>query len=367
MPKNRVDEWDAVAANNLDVGGTSIAEGIPPGNMNNAMRELMAQAAALKPIGAGQAQTLTAAQQRQARANITAASGFAPGHKNKIINGDFRFWQRGNSFSASGYTADRWHLALFGGSAGTLSRVPIGIGDIQNGHNPIYGLHFARTTAGTGPVVIEHRIEDVRTLAGKRATISFVARCPAPIQIQADLYQVFGSGGTPSAQVGTARGTFTMGANFQLFQVTVDVPNIHGKILGTNENDYLALRILIPETQGTFNDLLILNVQVEEGDGATQFTPRPVAQELALCERYYQLISLTHRFDAPFASSDWYMHYPTRVVMRTAPSAVYNATVANNATGSISATGARFFQFRAQNTNAGGVQVSGNGALEAEL
>lgn len=59
MAKNALADWDTTAANNTDVGGISIAEGMAPANVNNAMREIMAQlatytaalAADLVPIG----------------------------------------------------------------------------------------------------------------------------------------------------------------------------------------------------------------------------------------------------------------------------------------------------------------------------
>lgn len=43
MAKNSVSQWDSTAANNTDVGGINIAEGCPPSNVNDAMREMMAQ------------------------------------------------------------------------------------------------------------------------------------------------------------------------------------------------------------------------------------------------------------------------------------------------------------------------------------
>lgn len=43
MPKNTVNDWDVSPDNNTDVGGVSIAEGCPPGNINNALRVMMAQ------------------------------------------------------------------------------------------------------------------------------------------------------------------------------------------------------------------------------------------------------------------------------------------------------------------------------------
>ena len=54
------DDWSATAADNTDIGGISIAEGMKPSAVNNAIRELMAQLRAanlapldIVPIGAG--------------------------------------------------------------------------------------------------------------------------------------------------------------------------------------------------------------------------------------------------------------------------------------------------------------------------
>jgi len=45
MAKSNVTQYDTTAANNLDVGSISIAEGMAPSNVNNAIRELMAHTA----------------------------------------------------------------------------------------------------------------------------------------------------------------------------------------------------------------------------------------------------------------------------------------------------------------------------------
>lgn len=45
MPKNSYSEWDTVAANNTDIGGTNIAEACAAGNLNDALRKMMAQLA----------------------------------------------------------------------------------------------------------------------------------------------------------------------------------------------------------------------------------------------------------------------------------------------------------------------------------
>ena len=48
------------------------------------------------------------AAEASARQNADAALGARILGKNIVINGDFRFWQRGTGFTAAGYGADRF-------------------------------------------------------------------------------------------------------------------------------------------------------------------------------------------------------------------------------------------------------------------
>ena len=50
MAKNKVSEWSATPANNVDIGGIDIAEGCAPAGINNAIREMMSQ---IKDMQAG--------------------------------------------------------------------------------------------------------------------------------------------------------------------------------------------------------------------------------------------------------------------------------------------------------------------------
>jgi hypothetical protein len=43
MSKDKISQYSSTASNNTDIGGINIAEGCPPSNINNAIRELMAQ------------------------------------------------------------------------------------------------------------------------------------------------------------------------------------------------------------------------------------------------------------------------------------------------------------------------------------
>jgi hypothetical protein len=43
MPKTKISEWSSTPANNTDIDGINIAEGMAPSNVNDAMREMMSQ------------------------------------------------------------------------------------------------------------------------------------------------------------------------------------------------------------------------------------------------------------------------------------------------------------------------------------
>lgn len=90
MAKNAVADWDTTAANNTDIGGISIAEGCAMANLNNGMREMMAQIKTLNPV----AGTLTSIGQHTiwvpavamiASTTSGAATGTAETTTNKVM------------------------------------------------------------------------------------------------------------------------------------------------------------------------------------------------------------------------------------------------------------------------------------------
>jgi len=223
--------------------------------------------------------------------------------RNKLINGGFDIWQRGTSQTSNGYGSDdRWSNENLG-STKTASRQTFTLGQTDVPNNPKY---WARTVvasvAGAGNYCSKiQRIESVYTLAGQTATLSFWAKADASKNMAVELVQWFGTGGSPSSAVtGLGVTTCALTTSWQRFTVTVTLPSISGKVLGSGNDDHLALIFWMDagssfnartnslgQQSGTFD---IANVQLEAGSAPTPFESRPIGTELALCQRYYEAL-----------------------------------------------------------------------------
>ncbi|MCH4543141.1 hypothetical protein [Ochrobactrum sp. A-1] len=230
-------------------------------------------------------QTLTLAQQGRARANIGA--GILAGFRNKIINGGFDLWQRGNNIVATStgvYAADRWRIGTF--TTASLGTATPGTSDVPG--NPTSYIKITRTQAASVVnSVILQRIEDVKTLAGMAATLTFYAQLPLGKVLRAGITQIFGDAG--SASVNTAVGNFVGTGVWEKYQFTIDVPPVLGKTVGGNS----SLQVSIDETENFSSFTINLaRVSLVEGDATAEedpFSPRHIHQELELCRRYYYI------------------------------------------------------------------------------
>lgn len=277
--------------------------------------------------------------------NITPGISGPFALRNKIINGNFDIWQRGTSFTGNDYCVDRWAIGS-AGSTKTLSRQGFTMGQTDVPGEPAYYCRIAVTSvAGVSNYTqLSHKIESVRTFAGKQVTFSFWAKADAAKNMAIELVQEFGSGGTPSAVV-TGIGTqlIPLTASWQKFTKTITIPSITGKTLGTNNGDnlrcnfwfdagadYNARTASLGQQSGTFD---IAQVQIEEGSIATPFEQRPIGYELSLCQRYYTRRN-TIGTNASFGVGHFYTTtsfrfiFPLPVAMRATPALSHDA-VAN--------------------------------------
>lgn len=205
--------------------------------------------------------------------------------ENLLINGGFDIWQRGTSFTATGYTADRWR-ADEGAGAFTVSRQSFVLGQTDVFGEPEFFLECDMSSGSASAPSLEQRVEGVRTLSGVTASLSFYAKVASgTISVTPRLRQNFGTGGSPSTEVDTDGSNITVTSSWQLFEITLDVPSISGKTLGADDNDYLSVMFVLP-TSSIFT-VSIARAKLEAGDVATAFVSSTFSDEIALCQQYY--------------------------------------------------------------------------------
>lgn len=254
--------------------------------------------------------------------------------RNWLINGDFRLWQRGAVFPASvgaRYVADRWQANATGTTvAATREDVPPGGG--QAGRLLAGSRHLLRlevqSVAGAGNMaLVQQRIEDVRTLAGRTVTISFKARSSVDdFRIGVELQQSYGTGGSTARD--SIGASVVLDTLWRWHQVTVEVPGLAGKTLGPDS--YLQLSFWL-DAGADFGgrafaagqksgSVQLAEVQIEEGDTATDFDRRPEALELLLCQRYYETVDVNRILGITYtANGDTRACIPFKVRKRVAP------------------------------------------------
>jgi hypothetical protein len=249
------------------------------------------------------------------------------GRRNIVINGACQVAQRGTSStglggSAPGYTTvDRWQLSVGATSAGRFSTAQVSVTDLPGFAN---AFHLDCTTADTsiaaGEVLkMDYKIEgqDLQQLkkgtsSAEKVTVSFYMKTNKAFTFMCEL----------DDRDNNRR-------NGQQFTTTTDwtrhVLTFAGDTTGTLDDD-TALSMVISFffhagsdfTGGTYsantwesrassdnmravgigsffdstdNDIKITGLQMEVGEQATPFEHRSFGEELALCERYFQLFT----------------------------------------------------------------------------
>lgn len=192
------------------------------------------------------------------------------GFKNYIINGGFDVWQRGTSFSAVGYCADRWYLVI-GGSANAMK------------HNVAPNTILVSTTASSSFGNLCQVIETatVTGLRGKTLTLS--------LKLQ--------TGGTHTGgftlTVRYSNSTDTLNSQTTTIQsvgISANTSNTRYSLTFTVPNDAVGLRIDIENTVVQASGALcqVQEVQLEEGSVATPFENLSYALQYEQCRRYYR-------------------------------------------------------------------------------
>jgi len=265
-----------------------------------------------------------------ASANALNSSGEDVNSENRIINGDFGYWQRGVSFATAAYGADRWVNSVVGGTV-TQSRQAFALGDTLGVNQPTYFLRqtvSGQTSAGQYAQTFQ-RVEGVRSYAGQTITVLGWARRSSGVtgNMVVEGAQEFGTGGSPSLAVtGINPTTVTLGATWAPFAVVMNVPSVSGKTLGTSGSDSFGLFIWTSagsDYAARTNSLGIQNIAVDlwgihirtgtwTASDTALYRPRDPGTELALCQRYFTVMSATAGNNGSYING-----YTLPVTMRT--------------------------------------------------
>ena len=226
--------------------------------------------------------------------------------RNLFNNGDFSLWERAITQTTSGYGSDdRWKNENTG-STKVASQQTFTVGQSVVTDNPtFFSRTVVTTSAGAANFVSKsQRIEGVQKTSGEAVTLQFWAKADATKNVALEFIQHFGTGGSPSSDVtGTGITTIALTTSWVKHTLTVTIPSITGKALGTDLNDFLEFRIWMDagtdfnartsslgQQSGTFE---FANMQIELGSSATDFEYVQPADQLARCYRFFQKIIST--------------------------------------------------------------------------
>jgi hypothetical protein len=265
----------------------------------------------------------------------------AVGFRNRIINGDMRIDQRsgGNAYAitTSLYgSCDRWASLAGANGVWTQQRVATGSTDFPFATR-VQRVAGSTSTAGgyVGQVIETANCQD---LAGQTITVSYYATAGANFSSTSSLIYPtidIGTGsdqGWASLNSATWTGYTAISSSTQAitttrtrYSITVVVP------AGTNE---IAIRFAAigTGTAGANDWFQITGVQLEVGSNATEFERRSIATEVALCRRYYLVLSMgATRSPYGWAGGAGAMNSQPYGAMRSQPS--ISATIASGTGG----------------------------------
>ena len=212
--------------------------------------------------------TITAA--KMADGAVEGAFTTQIGRRNLIINGAYTIWQRATTSSSNGVnTADRWQQ-----NDATFTQETSIVPD-----NFQYSMKVVANGSGT-PLLLQkiERPQVCGHIVNQDITVSFYARSSNVNAItKLELNDEGGSGGRPDG------GSQTLSAADTWERITHTFTAPFSSLTGNS--------VAVILTFATSATVYISGFQVEVGSVATPFEHRSYGEELALCQRYYQLVT----------------------------------------------------------------------------
>ena len=199
-------------------------------------------------------------------------------HRNLFLNGAVNISQRGDSYaSAYSYKADQWYIFPTGSTTTRLTTSP-----------PDGFTYYFRCPSATASILFTQQIEleaqgKVGRYKGKTVTVSWYARSESSNTMYVDAAFKNASGGGDYTTIvsgsGSAQSITSSWARYsQTFTISA-TPHANNKCF--------SVMIRTPSGQG--GTLEATGFQCEFGDTMTDFEHISIAEDLARCQRYYQV------------------------------------------------------------------------------
>ena len=253
-------------------------------------------------------------------------------NRNFIINGSMRNWQRGHTFNSQGngqndYTTDRWAIGHNNSHMAAVTR--------QDGAGADTKFAYcARVQRDSGNSQTDQmrfhtalETKDVEILRGEVLTISYYARKGANYSeanskitgvriatgenVDGDPNAYSGGHWTNATTILT--GTPTLTTNWQRFSHTTSAVSHYANSM------IIEFRHTPTGTAGANDYYEVTGVQLEIGSSMTAFEHRRFSDELARCQRYFQIVSHANAM-ARTSSNTGGVWARLAVEMRTSPS-----------------------------------------------
>jgi hypothetical protein len=259
------------------------------------------------------------------------------GRRNYLINGNFDKWDYGTSQDPTGYGSDnRWRNSN-NGSTKTASQQTCGDTERALFNAMFYSRTKVTSSSGSGNYVVKQQaIENVNLMANKTITLSFWAKADASKNIAMCFDQYFGTGGSPSSTVtGIGAQQITLTTSWQKKSITVNIPSIVGKTLGSDGvqttatvlnfwfdagSDLNSRTASLGQQSGTFD---IAQVKIEDGSVATNgWFPYDgeFGDEISACARYLNKFTGLHGDFGGYTQGAYATCYVNYTPMRVVPS-----------------------------------------------
>lgn len=202
------------------------------------------------------------------------------GRRNWIINGDMKLSQRGDYTSATSLTDETYYLDRFEQNIGTVTCTGQQISTNQPAElGGTKSWKLVATSSATGFMGTRQIIEDYTVFNGRPFTVSCYIKTNHP---SVRFYHYDGSTAKAGKKAAINDGgwhrleeTFTFDASGgSQYSIEVIALSSAGSTVAIRSGDYIEMT----------------GLQVELGKTATPYEQRSAAEELALCQRYYQVL-----------------------------------------------------------------------------